>query len=306
MQSIKDELRSSGFRETLINNLNKSFDEALEDPDFKDLVSKLKIERKYVINYTAMLEDSKVEYSNCKKCKNILECKNKITGHCYIPKVENNNLIFEYRSCKYYKALQKEKAYQKNTYFFDVPDDIKNASIKDLYTNDKDRFETIEVLHKFIKSYPKNHNIKGLYLNGNFGCGKTYLISASFNELAHNGVKTAIVFWPEYLLDLKSSFQDDFKGKYEYIKTVPLLLIDDIGAENNTDWSRDDILCPLIQYRMENHLTTFFTSNLTLEELEEHFATSKNKIDPIKSKRIIERIKQLTNNQIMISKNLRK
>ena len=56
---------------------------------------------------------------------------------------------------------------------------------------------------------------------------------------------------------------------------------------------------------MQEHLPTFFTSKLDLKALEEHFALSKNKVDYIKARRIIERIVQLTDQIEMISKNLR-
>ena len=57
---------------------------------------------------------------------------------------------------------------------------------------------------------------------------------------------------------------------------------------------------------MDNNLTTFFTSNLTMKELESHLANSKNGVDEVKAKRIISRIEQLTVDIEMISKNLRK
>ena len=60
-----------------------------------------------------------------------------------------------------------------------------------------------------------------------------------------------------------------------------------------------------MQYRMEQKLPTFFTSNLTIEQLREHLSVTKEGSDIIKSGRIIERIKQLTEIQEMISKNLR-
>ena len=92
----------------------------------------------------------------------------------------------------------------------------------------------------------------------------------------------------------------------EYIKKVPLLLIDDIGAESTTPWSRDEILMPILQYRMDSSLPTFFTSNCTLKELESHFSNSKNGIEEVKARRIIERIKQLTEEIKLVSDNLRK
>ena len=306
MKKVMDELKDSGFTVSLNYDLEASYDEALKKDEFKKLVTDLKVARKFLIKYTSILERSAIEYDHCSKCKGIFECKNQITGHAYLPRIVDNKPIFEYKMCKYNEKLIRETLYKQNIYFNHIAEDIKNASWESIYTNDKNRFETIEYLHKFIKTYKKDTHQKGLYLNGSFGCGKTYLVSATFNELAKDGYKSAIVFWPEFLLELKGSFETDFKEKYDYIKTIPLLLIDDIGAENTTEWSRDEIFCPLVQYRMENHLTTFFTSNLTLEELEEHFAMTKNKVDYLKSKRIIERIKQLTDNMNMISKNLRK
>ena len=91
----------------------------------------------------------------------------------------------------------------------------------------------------------------------------------------------------------------------DYVKNVEILLIDDIGAEKVTEWNRDEILCPLLQHRMDNHLTTFFTSNLTLDELKQLLSISKSGVDVVKAGRIIARIEQLTVDIEMISKNLR-
>lgn len=56
---------------------------------------------------------------------------------------------------------------------------------------------------------------------------------------------------------------------------------------------------------MNNKLSTFFTSNLTLEELEVHLSISKNSEDKVKARRIIERIKELTEDLELVSINRR-
>ena len=61
-----------------------------------------------------------------------------------------------------------------------------------------------------------------------------------------------------------------------------------------------------MQYRMDNRLATFFTSNLTLNELEEHFIIKNNDEEKVKARRIMERIKFLTNNMELIDENRRK
>ena len=57
---------------------------------------------------------------------------------------------------------------------------------------------------------------------------------------------------------------------------------------------------------MQEGLVTFFTSNFTMDELEEHFSVSKGSNDRVKARRIMERIKQLTECKSMISFNRRK
>ena len=55
---------------------------------------------------------------------------------------------------------------------------------------------------------------------------------------------------------------------------------------------------------MNENLPTFFTSNLTLEELEEHL-TSNSSPSRVKARRIIERIKSLSIEMKLISKDRR-
>ena len=56
---------------------------------------------------------------------------------------------------------------------------------------------------------------------------------------------------------------------------------------------------------MDEKLPTFFTSNLTIDELEAHLSETKESIDKVKARRIIERIKQLTDDIEIISVNRR-
>ena len=303
MKKLNDLMKNNNRNQKLLIHL----EQALKDEEFKKFVDQLGLSYEELAKYTSILEESKVEYLHCKNCKSILDCKNKISGHAYLPEVKNNSISFGYKKCRYQKELDEKNKYLDLVYTFDIPKDIRLADIKNIYKEDERRFKTIKYLLTFIKDYQNRKNPKGLYLNGNFGCGKTYLISATLNELAKKNIKSAIIFWPEYLRMLKSSFnQDTFSEKFDLIKQVPILLIDDIGAENMTAWSRDEILCPILQYRMEEHLPTFFTSNLSLESLEKHLSITKDGVSEVKARRIVERIKQLTKEEQIVSENLRK
>ena len=275
---------------------------------FRRLANETKLDNDTLMHYTSKLEMSAIQHRNCQNCPNIMECNNEITGYRYTPKVNQDDLIFVYQPCKYKLELDEENKYLDNIYYFDIPKEIKNANMRNIDTKDKKRYPVIKWIKEFMENVDKPDIYKGLYLNGNFGCGKTYLISAMLNELAKKGKHVAIIYYPEFLRDLKESFGDsgEYAKKFNYIKKVDLLLFDDIGAEQVTEWSRDEVLGTILQYRMDEKLPTFFTSNLTLTELEQHLSVSNKDIDIVKAKRIIERIKQLTDDITLISANLRK
>lgn len=287
-----------------VNELESYFDESLEDTTFKKVVSKIKLPKEELIKYTSLIKDSCIELKNCENCPNIMECKNIVTGHVYYPSIEQNTLVFSYIPCKYKKKLDKDNMHYNNVVLMDMPKEILSASMKNIYTDDKNRLETIKWLTTFIKKYESGEKCKGLYLTGNFGCGKTYLVAACFNELAKKGKKVAVVYYPEFLRELKENF-DDFTYNFNRVKKVDLLLLDDIGAETVTNWNRDEILGTILQYRMQEGLPTFFTSNLTIKELEAHLIGNDSE-GKVKARRIIERIKYLTDNIVMIAENRRK
>lgn len=303
MKKVIDSINSRGFKGS--DEVFKNFQVAKENECFLDFVSKLNLPDEKLMKYTTNLEECSNNYYICSNCKGLIHCPYALKGYSYLPRVVDSRLEFDYQPCKFMKKKIKSDAYKSNIYSFGVSLDSLDASFDKIYSNDSKRYDAILWVNTFLGNYRKNKVTKGLYLSGSFGSGKTYLITALFNELAKDGVRSAIVFWPEFLRDLKASFSGDFKEKYEYVKSVPLLLIDDIGAEATTVWGRDEIFCPLVQYRMQEHLPTFFTSNLDLKALEEHFAVSKDKVDFIKARRIIERIVQLTDQVVLVSKNLR-
>lgn len=283
--------------------LENNFKEALTDKDFAFLINKIDISDEVKMRHTSKIKRTAEELKNCQNCRSLHTCKNKVKGFVYYPNARDNRLYFEYKACKYKRELLNEEQTMCN--YYEMPDSLKKARMKDVIGDDAKRFPTIKWLKNFYDTYKDKPNQKGLYLHGSFGSGKTYLICAMLNELSKSGVSITIVYYPELLRSLKEAFETDFASRINKLKKVDILFLDDIGAEAVTPWARDEILGTILQYRMDSNLPTFFTSNLTIDELEGHLSNTKTGVDKVKARRIIERIKNLTDDIELISKNRR-
>lgn len=297
-----NEINTQYKKRNLKSTLKKNYMVALEDKNFVKLVNSLNVSEEVLEKYTSSLERTVEELNNCKGCKGLDNCKNKITGYVNYPKEDNGSLSFVYRPCKY----EKEKVKQKNNVtFFETPKFLRSAELSELYP-EKERMQIIKFIKTFLSNYEKKETQKGIYLHGSFGSGKSYIISALLNELSKKDAKCVNVYFPSLLRILKESFNENFDEKIHEIMTTQFLLLDDVGAENNTLWSRDEILGTILQHRMDNDLTTFFTSNLNLEEYEDHLKVTNKSMDDVKARRIIERVKQLSVPMQLVSENKRK
>lgn len=275
----------------------KEYNEALNNEDYKALVKKLHLKEEEAKKNTIKLFDSLEELSHCKNCHSLYDCKNKVKGHVYFPDSKSSNLVFSYVPCKFQKkALLRQKETNESV--------LDNAKIKDINPT-KNRIEIIKWIKNYYDNFDPFTTSKGLYLHGNFGTGKTFLLAALLNELKNKyGVNVEMVYVPELLRKLKENLSL-VGDKLYYLERVEILLLDDIGAEKVTDWGRDEILGTILQTRMNKGMPTFFTSNLTIQELESHLSLTKDNEDLVKAKRIIERIKCLTDDIELLGNNYR-
>ena len=294
MGSIKNSLKKD-----IKVDLNAQLSNKMLDTKLASLVKKLKIPKEDAMKNLSSLEDTIDELNNCANCSNLQTCKNHLKGHVYYPSMEESHLVFNYIPCKKMQKFEQDLKEKDASY------ELFNARMKDIDIKDKNRIEIITWLKNFYDNYDILKTNKGLYLHGSFGSGKTFLVAALLNELRiKKNVKYEMVYFPELLRSLKDNF-NLLDSKIKYLSNVEILAIDDIGAEKTSDWSRDEVLGTILQSRMNNHLTTFFTSNLTIEELEKHLALTKDSEDVLKARRVIERIKQLSDDITLISKNRR-
>ncbi|MGX4763254.1 primosomal protein DnaI [Holzapfeliella sp. JNUCC 72] len=191
------------------------------------------------------------------------------------------------------KSRQKKLAKQLN--YISLPDSLKSASLNDYNDGSEGRFEGLAGCASFIRDYLNGETPKGFFLCGDFGVGKTYLLAATANKLAEKGVAVSVVHFPTFTSTIRSQVQNNTAIiEIERLKKTPVLMLDDIGAETLTAWIRDDVLGVILQHRMERRLPTFFSSNFSMTELENHLTYVKGDVEPVKAKRIMERVKSLS------------
>ncbi|HUF39898.1 MAG TPA: ATP-binding protein [Anaerolineales bacterium] len=109
-----------------------------------------------------------------------------------------------------------------------------------------------------------------LVLQGGYGCGKTHLAAAITNESASLGVPALFLTVPDLLDQLRfaySSTEETFEERFEAVRRAPLLVLDDFGTQNATEWAGEKLF-QILNYRYTNKLPLVVTTNLPLDEVE--------------------------------------
>ena len=114
-------------------------------------------------------------------------------------------------------------------------------------------------------------NLKGwLLFSGGFGCGKTHLAAAIANYAVGMGVPTLFLTVPDLLDTLRFSYDSEdttFEERFEQIRSASLLVLDDFGTQNATEWAQEKLF-QIINFRYINQLPLVVTTNLALDQLE--------------------------------------
>jgi DNA replication protein DnaC len=114
------------------------------------------------------------------------------------------------------------------------------------------------------------HRQGWLLMLGRYGCGKTHLAAAIANHAIEAGVATLFLTVPDLLDWLRYAYagvEMSFEERFEEIREIPLLILDDFGTQNATAWAQEKIY-QIINHRYINQLPTVVTSNLLINDFE--------------------------------------
>lgn len=306
-----------------MDKINQTLGNLFDGRDFDDRYQKLKQEVLAYPRVKTFLEENKDVLSEQMVNQNLsklyefmtenqkYEEKQETMMPGYAPRLSLNG---EYITVSYYPTKEKveadkRRAIERRMRSLYMPKQVLEADLEDFFTDEESRQVALVEAYQFLNSYSSanGERLKGLYIHGNFGTGKSYLLGAMAKELAVKGISSTLVYLPEFMREIKQSISDNTVGeKIQFAKETDILMLDDIGAEAMTAWTRDEVLGAILQFRMQEELPTFFSSNYTMNELESHLMfTGNGNEERLKARRIMERIRYLSKEVGLEGKNRR-
>lgn len=110
-----------------------------------------------------------------------------------------------------------------------------------------------------------------LLLEGPYGCGKTHLAAAIGNERLARGDMVLFITVPDLLDHLRSTYgpssEIGYDEMFDRIRGAQLLILDDLGAENPSQWAGEKLF-QLLNYRYSRRLPTVITTNVDLDRID--------------------------------------
>ena len=167
----------------------------------------------------------------------------------------------EKQAQKYKKQANLSKRFSKRTFeTFNIETEMqKNAYNK--------AFEYANNIDKYIKN---GTNI--IFIGkGSVGTGKTHLACAIANHVLERGIPVKVI----NIVSLVDELKEFTPAVKKELKTVKVLLIDDLGKENGTVWLCSEIY-GIINARYENELPTIITTEGSLSDLENNYKVEIN------------------------------
>lgn len=254
IDTLPNEVVEKRIKEKLdLISKDKKFCEHLVSLGFDDASIKENIS--FIIDYYS-------DYSKCIKCKDVNAC---ALGEHYIKRVTYNDgmLNFEYDVCKKYKKINRVKNL---SYICDISDDVLSKSIG----SDLDNHDVRKSLFSALYNIYSTQKPSFLFVQSKKKSGGSYMTSLFYKEIiAKHSISGAYIQASKRfaeLSDLLFNNKAEFAKKLQELQTADILVINKISNYNFNEFTRNNILFPLLEERMSNKLTTILTSELKYED----------------------------------------
>ena len=135
------------------------------------------------------------------------------------------------------------------------------------FAHDNGQNPVMAKAHAYVDHWPEafKKNI-GLLLFGDVGTGKSFLAGCIANALLDQDVPVLVTNFPTILSRLCGTFGEDRTAFLDSLGEYDLLIIDDLGAERNTEYALEQMFS-IIDSRYRCNKPLIVTTNLKLDEL---------------------------------------
>lgn len=278
-----------------INKEIEQFANDLESIDSKKLQSLIEKKEKLYKKYKIPQDIEKPEY-DCPYCEDTgyIELIDQEASRDYnykIVRLEKCQCLIDaekqHRLNRLFRTAQLTKTMHRQTFDNFRLEYYSNIAMKNGYTYKQIMKYNRDIAKEFVEDVISGKNEhKGLFLQGDPGVGKTFLCSAIANKLIKNQMPVLYLPFVDFLYQLRDTFGSSDEKMDELIgaaKTVDVLILDDLGSENISDFSQEILFTLLNARTLVENKPVVLSSNYTIEELEDVYHP-----------RIASRIKMLT------------
>ena len=222
----------------------------------------------------------------CKGCTGQV-CKQPSQGMIPVVEVRDGRFCYALRRCRHERNRLARLRISRLFASARIPRAYEGDTFADYIVTGANK-DAVDAAHMMVAD-----EIKGLFLHGEKGTGKTKLAAIIANERARTGHPVLFASVPDLMADIRRSFKDETTSEaVQAVKNAPFLVLDDLGAEKMTEWVGEQLFC-IVNHRYNERLATVVTSNYSPTQVIAHMATVDgrgNVIDDMQGQRIMSRI----------------
>lgn len=246
-------------------------EEMKADPNFPKIIANLQVSDRDLYENAALFSSYLEDRSICLNCPGYDKCNKKPAQHYWmsIAKVGGMYVTIS-EPCEEQKKIDRVV----NNYLFkDFDDEWLKCSVASLPRSDKKKD-----VGAAIKDAMNSNTKKWVYLQGESGSGKSFVTVAYTNWLASKGNEIAFIDVNKRIDELKGYLMKNsplFSESFKALVDADVLVLDGIGNEFKSDYTREQIMRPLLSERSRANKLTIFTSQYSLADLKELYTVGK-------------------------------
>lgn len=276
-----------------------------QDPDVKRFLQDNGVGMDFLEQNSERISDYLRVLNQCRNCTGLLNCPYPIQGMVRRLTVEKDTGFASecYVPCTYRKTKASKEAFQDNIWINHIDAKCRLMKLREIPL----LMDNPSYILAYTSVQGSMNDGRGVFLYGQPGTGKSYLLSAVANDCARKGRSVCFVRVPLLISDLKASLSDEEYrlDQLRKMRRCDVLILDDFGSESISAWERDEILFPVLDERMNHERTTYFASNMNPEELKEQYWIRRQVNGEVAARRLMERVSTLSDPVLLKGSSLR-